>query len=320
MRPLLSMDTIQIEITNGCVHQCGNCTRFVGHHKKPFLMDFETFKKAVDSMVGYPKMTGIMGGEPLIHPDFERMCWYLHSKIPAKQCGLWTTFPKGYEEYREVIVKTFGNIFLNDHTREDIMHKPILVSAAELPLEEWQKWILTDSCYGQMSWSASINPYGAYFCEIAASLAILLEKKYGKNGNEIAWEVKPGWWTRSPMHFTSQIKEFCGLCGLAMPLKARASVDGIDDISPKMFERLKSTSPKIKAGKYQIHDLKLCQDQRPLASYKQVDYRQKIAARYGMFTMPNDICFEQPYLLKNWKKGGGEKNGKINEKDVCTVG
>ena len=72
MRPLLNMDTIQLEITNACPNRCGNCTRFVGHHPKPFFMDFEFFKKAVDSMVTYPKMTGIMGGEPLLHPDFEK--------------------------------------------------------------------------------------------------------------------------------------------------------------------------------------------------------------------------------------------------------
>lgn len=301
MKPLLHNDTIQIEITNSCVHQCGNCTRFVGHHKKPFFMDFETFKTAVDSMVGFPKMTGMMGGEPLIHPEFEKFCNYLHSKIPSRQCGLWTTFPPGFEHYRKVIVETFGNIFLNDHTREDIMHKPILVSSEELPLEEWQKWYAIDACWGQLSWSASINPYGAYFCEIAASLAILLEKKFGADGKEIAWKVEPGWWTRVPMHYTKQIKEFCKLCGLAMPLKARASVEGIDDISPKMLERIKG-SPKVNAGKYAVHDLQLCQDQRPTASYKDAHYRDKIAARYGIFLINNDLCFQQPYLKKNWEK------------------
>jgi len=319
VRPLLNMDTIQIEITNSCVFKCGNCTRFVGHHKKPFFMDFEFFKKAVDSMVGYPKMTGIMGGEPLLHPDFEKMCNYLHSKIPPKQCGLWTTFPEGYEDYREVIVQTFGNIFLNDHTRDDVMHSPVLVSADELNLEEWNKWFVIDSCWAQLSWSASINPNGAFFCEIAASLSMLLDKKYGSDGKEIGWKVEPGWWKRVPMHYTRQMKEFCGLCGCAMPLKKRASVEGIDDISPKMLERLKNTSPKIKAGKYEVHNLQFCQDQRPMASYKETHYRDKIAKRYGMFLMLNDLCFQQPYLFQNWKKGGTE-NGKVNKADVCAVG
>lgn len=311
MRPLLNMDTIQIEITNACLNRCGNCTRGVGHHEKPYFMDFEQFKTAVDSMVAYPKMTGMMGGEPLLHPDFEKMCKYLHSKIPPERCGLWTCFPAGFEHYREVIVETFGNIFLNDHTRDDVMHSPVLVSSNELPLEEWQKWFAIDSCWAQMSWSASINPYGAYFCEIAASLAMLLGKTHDENGVEIAWKVEPGWWTRVPMHFTHQIKEFCGLCGLAMPLKKRASVDGIDDISPKMLERIKNTSPKIKAGKYQAHDLQLMRDDRPYASYKDPQYRDVIAARYGIFLMNNGMNFQQPYLKKNWTKGGDKQCQKV---------
>lgn len=301
MRNIISMDTVQIEITNACPNRCGNCTRFVGHHKKPFFMDMDFFKQAVDSMVSYPKMTGMMGGEPLLHPNFEEMCEYLHSKIPPERTGLWTCFPKGYERYREVIVKTFGNIFLNDHTRADIMHKPILVSPAELPMHDWQKWHIIECCWAQHSWSASINPNGAFFCEIAASISMLLDKKTDKNGNWIGWKVEPGWWTRSTLHFHEQIKQFCTTCGLAMPLRKRASTDEIDDISPYWLNKLKDRSPKVQAGKYELHDLQLCNDERPLAAYKDPHYRDKIAARYGMFLMVNERSFQTAYLSKKWK-------------------
>ena len=314
----MDMDTIQIEITNACIYQCSNCTRFVGHHKKPFFMDFEFFKKSVDSMERYSKMTGIMGGEPLLHPDFEKMCEYLHSKIPPERCGLWSCFPNGYEKYREVIVKTFKHVFVNDHTRDDVLHAPILVEPGELPIEEWNRWYIIDKCWAQHSWSASINPYGAYFCEIAASLAILLEKKYDFKGEEIAWKVEPGWWTRVPMHFTNQMKEFCSICGLAMPLMKRFSIDKVDDISPHWLARLKDTSPRVRAGKYEIHDLKFANDCRQMATYKDLDYRDRIARRYGMFLEVNEMGFWQPYLLRKWKKGGTE-DGKINQTNVCAL-
>ena len=300
MKPILKNDTIQIEITNSCGNQCGNCTRFVGH-SKPFFMHYDQFVEAVNSLVDFATMRGpgprigVMGGEPLNNPEFEKFCKYLRSKVSREYTGLWTCFPKGKEHYREIIVETFGNIFLNDHTRGDIMHKPILVGSEELPIEEWQKWHLINDCFGQLSWSASINPHGAFFCEIAASLSMLTGKK------ESRWKVEPGWWTRSPLHYTSQAKEFCGMCGLAMPLKMRASMEGIDDISPKWLERLKNSSPKIKAGKYEVHNLQLCQDERPLAAYKDPNYRQHIAKRYGMFTMVNPMGFETPYLSKKWQ-------------------
>ena len=52
MKSPQDMRIIQIDITNACFHRCSNCTRFCGHHKKPFFMDFETFKRAVDSFEG----------------------------------------------------------------------------------------------------------------------------------------------------------------------------------------------------------------------------------------------------------------------------
>ena len=37
MRDLAEMHTIHVEVTNACHLRCANCTRHVGHHKKPFL-------------------------------------------------------------------------------------------------------------------------------------------------------------------------------------------------------------------------------------------------------------------------------------------
>ena len=74
------MKIIQIDITNACVHSCSNCTRFCGHHKKTFMMDFETFKQAVDSLDGFDGIVGMIGGEPTLHPEFERFADYMRQK------------------------------------------------------------------------------------------------------------------------------------------------------------------------------------------------------------------------------------------------
>jgi hypothetical protein len=282
-------------------------------------MDFDQFKEAVDSMVKYPKMTGLMGGEPLMHPEFEKFCEYLNSKIPAERCGLWTCFPKGKEHYREVIVKTFGNIFLNDQTRGDILHAPVLVASEELPAtelvaseelpatEQWVKDYFIDKCWVQNYWSASINPHGAFFCEIAAALSMLFETKENNSG----WDVKSDWWTKVPKDFVKQMDVFCRMCGCAMPLKKRESVDGRDDISPKMLEKLKDISPKIKQGKYVVHDLTTCEDDRQPATYKDAKYREIIASGYGMFLTNNEKGFNTPHLIRDFKikneKNGGKK-------------
>lgn len=292
MRSLFDMDTIQIEITNACVLSCANCTRFVGH-RKPYFMKFEQFKEAVDSMVGYPSMTGLMGGEPLLHPDFEKFCDYALSKIPKRQLGLWTCFPKGYEKYREVICRTFDHIFLNDHTIPNIYHHPFLVAAEEMIAHRGRMFLLINECWAQKSWSASINPRGAFFCEIAASLSMLLD---GGNG----WKVEPEWWMRTVKDYTSQIEEFCPKCGGALPLKRRASIEEVDDISPGNLKRLQGKSKKIDSGKYVVSDLQPVQCMEELAAYKNEDYRARIADRYGIFLVINDLKFQTPYLKKNF--------------------
>jgi hypothetical protein len=295
MRPLLDMETVQIEVTNHCHNQCANCTRLVGHFENPYFMDYDMFKNAVDSMADFPKMVGVMGGEPLLHPSFEKLCNYIHSKFPPEQLGLWTSFPKGKEHYREVIVETFGNIFLNDHTRDDVLHAPVLVSSNEFcENAPFGQWYLIDKCWVQNTWSASINPKGGFFCEVAAALALLFDINAG-------WEVKPHWWEKSPIDFVEQMRTLCTLCGCAMPIARRASTEGIDDISPGNYERLKDISPKLKRGKYIIHDLLVRRDNRQIASYKDENYRKRIAARYGMFLMLTQQGYQKPYLKKEWK-------------------
>lgn len=304
MRSLVDMDTIQIEITNACNMSCANCTRMGQHAEKPFYMTMECFKQAVDSMVGYPKMTGMMGGEPLIHPDFPAMCEYMVSKIPRTRLGLWTTFPHGYEDYAEIICKTFNYVFLNDHSRADIFHQPFLVAIQEVMPNRNEMFAHINNCVFQHSWSASINPNGAFFCEIAAALSLLFKEK--------GWPITDDWWWRTPKDFKEQIERFCPFCGGAVPLARRASIEDIDDISPLNYEMLKGTSPKIRNGKVRIHDLKISSCPEPMAAYKDLDYRDKIAARYGMFLTITQNGFWEPHMgvkpaslmskYKNWYK------------------
>lgn len=290
MRALMKMDTIQIEVTNACVLACGNCTRMVGH-KKPFFMEWETFTRAVDSMVGFPHMTGIMGGEPLLHPRFPDMCDYALRVLGREHLGLWTTLPEKYAHYREVICRTFRSIFLNDHTRGDIFHAPLLVAAEDVyPNDPGTMWNVIEECWIQMYWSASINPRGAYFCEVAAALSLLF------NGPE-GWPVEPGWWKRVPKDFTSQQEWACPKCGGAVSLPRRKSVDERDDVSPSNRARLEAIhSYRERRGQLVDSPLKVIANPEPMAAYKDFQWRQKIAARYGMRLAVNDLGFNEPFL------------------------
>jgi len=290
MRPLVDMDTIQIEITNACVHECSNCTRLVGH-SKPFMMTMDEFRNAVDSLVDFPKMIGMMGGEPLIHPLFEEMCAYLRSRIPRERCGLWSTLPAGKERLAPVVAETFGSVLLNDHTYGDLYHGPILVSGEDLGLDEFTRWYFAHHCWVQNSWSASITPKGAFFCEVAAALDLLFQ---GPGG----WPVEPGWWKKTPRDYVEQMNCSCTRCGAAYKLKARRDIDGIDDISYSNLQRLAELkSPKVGHGRFAIYTAGMVQDDYQLNSFRQDDtYFSKIAARYGLSLRHNSIGYLEPFI------------------------
>lgn len=274
------MRIIEIDITNACDKRCSNCTRLCGHHKKPYFMDFDTFKKAVDSLDGYQGIRSIMGGEPTLHPEFERFIRYLGSKFskhenqlvyPQKDFikqvhrievdnvteindgveridivgpGMFSNMGASYQKHYEIISDILPFQGLNDHMNP-IYHQSALITRKELgiPDDEWVK--LRDNCWLQNEWSASITPKGCFFCEMAGVLDMLLD---GPGG----WKIEPGWWKRTPEEFGDQL-HWCELCGFALNTFTRDSAEEVDDISPEWLERLKQLqSPKLKSGRVNV--------------------------------------------------------------------
>ncbi|MBR1647160.1 MAG: hypothetical protein IJ685_10340 [Selenomonadaceae bacterium] len=276
MRSPKDMGIIQIDITNACVHSCSNCTRFCGHHKKPFFMDFETFKHAVDSLKDFPNMVGIIGGEPTLHPEFEKFVNYLRDsrigvnkryKILRKpvsnmlkyiytylqhadvKLGLWSSLNEGYYKHFEVINDSFPTQFLNDH---DIacQHQALLMPRKEPGISDDELIKKRDACWIQNTWSATITPKGAFFCEVAGALDMLFD---GPGG----WQVEPNWWKRSVKDFWDQLP-WCELCSGCLDVPQRISNDERDDMTPEIYDPLKRMgSPKIKRGKFVFMTRKL---------------------------------------------------------------
>lgn len=258
-------------------------------------MDFDTFKRAVDSMVGFNGLQGcgFMGGECLFHPEFERFARYAADKLGPEKMGLWSCFPPEKAHLGQVIADCFGAVFPNDHSRVDVIHSPFLVSIKEVhPPEEM--WYRVENCWAWHSWSASINIHGAYACEIAASMAALF------NDPETAWPVESGWWKRTPKDYREQMEKWCPECGGALcgarASWGRSSKETVDDISPGMLKRLEAVgSPKVKRGEFVVHDLKPIQECRRMATYKEEGYRQAIVRPYGLFLMLNQKGFMTPF-------------------------
>lgn len=263
---------IQIDITNACPHKCANCTRFVGHHKKPFMMTLDQFKCAVDSLSGFKGMIGVMGGEPTIHPQFAEIVECLSQKVPQKlivkdrfkpirdfvayrnknlgslraRSGLWTSLGTGYYKNYELIQDNFGYQCINDHSHQG-QHMALMITRKELgiPDDQWIKF--RDNCWVQRKWSSSITPKGAFFCEVAAALDILFD---GPGG----WPVEKGWWTRRPKDFGEQLR-WCEMCSACLPVPHAVASSGKDIVSPEMVKKLQEiSSPKVKSGMVNVFD------------------------------------------------------------------
>ncbi len=352
MRSPSDMEFIQIDITNACNMRCSNCTRFCGNHEKVFFMDYDTFQRAVDSMDGFEGVTGIIGGEPTLHPEFERFAAYMRKKYgapagrdtllyPQKDfihaiherefdsevmrartdgthymkkhgAGLWSNMSGTYRKYYEVIQDTFSVEYLNDHLNPSY-HQPGLFSRKDLniPDDEWFR--LRDKCWIQNTWSATITPKGAFFCEIAGALDMLFD---GPGG----WPIEPGWWKRKPEDFKDQL-HWCEICGFALEglTFTRDSQEETDDVSPSVYELLTNTnSPKLRSGHInpvRIENGIISEDSKPEDKRFVVGDRY-IACYEDRFQEKNSVLFKidfQEIILPDCVEFGGILAKKISK-------
>lgn len=262
---------IQIETTNACIHHCSNCTRLCGHHQKPFFMEYETFCRAVDSVMDHPGLIGVMGGEPTLHPRFADMCQYLYEKLPKEKLTPLDAFTLPTDSFIEVrrrqeldayviypyenglrpVVMGAGlwttitpNYMKNFEIIQDVFrfqnlndhtnasyHQPILISRKDMGIGD-KEWLkLREKCWVNQLWSSSITPKGCFFCEVAGALDMLYDGPGGL-------PIEPGWWKRDIEDFKEQF-HWCELCGIPLKTFGRDAREGIVDVSEENLALLK---------------------------------------------------------------------------------
>lgn len=243
---------IQIEITNVCENECTNCSRFVGHYRNTYFMKLEQVKEAISSLLDFPGGIGIMGGEPLMHPDFQHICRLVREMVPPDKRFLWTS---GYnwDKYRKDVRKTFGgNVHFNNHRDTTQKHHPMLLGIRDVIKDQELIRQLVDDCWVNQRWSASINPKGAFFCEIAAAMDVLFE---GPGGHPVA----QGWWSEDPDAFRDQIERYCYRCGACVPYFP-VTLEDMDVASAGNYQSLKEVdSPKLLRKGCKLHEEGLSQ-------------------------------------------------------------
>jgi len=235
MQPIRNAWCANIDITNHCFLSCLYCSRY-NRHLRPDQrkhMSLEQFETALASLENWPNKIGIIGGEPLLHPDFPQITKMIRQKIPAERIGIFTSGGKYYKEYLPYIKRTFGFCAYNEHNQEQLKmckHQPLTIAIKEAVPDAHLRKLLIDDCWVQRKWCPTINHFGAYFCEVAAAQDALLNE--GRN----AWPVVPGWWDKGPDEFSDQVAIFCDNCGMAIPMERELILNKTEKFSPGLLQ------------------------------------------------------------------------------------
>jgi len=266
---------VQIEVTNACLRKCSNCTRLVAHCREPFFMTLPDFRRALEAVADFPtqsepdrfgrrKVVGIIGGEPLLHPDWPILVDEMVRAIPEpSHRGLWIgrsltateratvhrlLGPQPTTTVEPVPRGAGGYLNQNLHKRGMCCHQPVLVAVQDVIHDEASMWKLIEECPLQREWSSAITPKGFFFCEVAAAFDMIFDGPGGV-------PVTPGCWRHDIADYRDQVERWCPRCGVCLPLEPRHDYERVDDISESNLEvLLRLGSPRVLADEIVLFD------------------------------------------------------------------
>lgn len=253
---------IQIHVTRACDRACFHCTQGSNLRGKPVMITPNQFEEACQSLKGYWGVIGMFGGNPAIHPQFEKLCEIMSNYFPKEQRGLWCNHPLGKGK---IMQKTFNVRVsnLNLHTsreayqefitdwpesvhkligKKESRHSPVLVAMKDqvdlptpehdgtrVPNTEGNRWNLIANCDINQTWSAMVcyvpgRGVRGFFCEIAGMMAMMHSDN--PKWKDLGVPATPGWWKKPMKDFMKQAKTYCHACGIPLKIKGQLEQTG----------------------------------------------------------------------------------------------
>ncbi len=248
---------IQIQVTRACDLACHHCTQGSNLAGKPVVMTPDQFDQACASLEGYWGVVGMFGGNPAMHPQFDKLCEIMRARFPFEQRGLWCNNLRGKGQHARI---TFNprhsnlNVHLESDAAEemrrdwpecaphikgvdiDSVHGSPWVALKDVIADEAERWKLIGKCDVNQHWSAAIGVVPgkglrAFFCEIAYTQAALHADNPDWDGTgqpmpDLGLTVLPGWWKFNMNAFEAQAKLHCHACGIPMRRPGQLAIGG----------------------------------------------------------------------------------------------
>lgn len=206
-----------ISITNACNLSCGNCAQLCGHfqpekiwHMTLAQLDYtiSILKRYTGPEKNWNEVT-IFGGEPTIHPDWDKIPELLRSHDPM-QFRVNTNGRMGQTPFQRDQNITY---YVDKHPANQqflmtmVAAKDYIPGEADNPVYFWE--LAKKDCPIWATEGAMIYNGKAYFCEHAAAMDHLWFD--GVNG----WEFKEGTnpFSRTETEIEEQAHKFCQHCG-----------------------------------------------------------------------------------------------------------
>ena len=256
MNPISNAWAGLIDVTYYCGRKCVYCTRNDRHMgKKRYHMGLDQFHLALDSYDGWTKPIGIIGGDPLLHPQLDRLCDIM-SRHPHEYM-LFTSINPQTSKHKDILGFIFDLVHYHPHTDDQesqFTHQPLTIAIKDAVPDPNLRSLLINDCWLQRRWCPTITTDGAFFCETGASIAKLMGIK--------GWAVVPRWWKRNPDDFGYQ-KEICQMCGMAIPMQRQLMANHVEQISPSFLKMLQDHD--LPVGPYELFDQEITVDEMKAA-------------------------------------------------------
>ena len=205
-----SYDRIEIILTYACNRKCLNCEAMVRHAPSNEAMTVEQIEKFIKQSIEKDvkwKNIRLLGGEPALHPDIEKIVQIMleYKEQYIKDCNI-TVVSNGSGEFVNSVLDRLESKYdieiQNSNKTTDVQVGISPVNQAPIDMKEYKNMDFTKGCWIPTVCGIALDMNGFYPCSASAAIARV-------TGNDIGRKEVP----ISTDNMEDIFQSTCCLCG-----------------------------------------------------------------------------------------------------------